>query len=262
MAEVQDLEVDEVGELEAVSEKIKEQQSAAEPETPKQDTEDEVIPEKYRGKSVKDLIEIAEHANKSMGRYANELGEVRKLADELIKSQLVQKPKEQEVQPEVDFFENPQEAVRRAVEANPRVQAAEQYAILARQEMAKQKLAQLHPDFAQVTQSDDFATWVKGSKIRTQLFKQADSFDIDAANELLSTFKELRAVKQSKVSETEKISRDKTMTAAAVDTGGSGESSKKIYRRADLMRLMQRDRPRYEEMQDEIMLAYREGRVK
>ncbi|MDH2692747.1 hypothetical protein, partial [Escherichia coli] len=46
------------------------------------------IPEKYKGKPLKAVFEELEHANKSMGRYANELGELRKLSDELIKSQL------------------------------------------------------------------------------------------------------------------------------------------------------------------------------
>jgi hypothetical protein len=85
------------------------------------------------------------HARKEMGRQANEVGEIRKLADELIKAQL-HKPKEEEKQPEVDFFENPQEAIKRAVESNPKVQAAENYAINAQKEMARQKLHQLHPD--------------------------------------------------------------------------------------------------------------------
>ena len=35
-----------------------------------------------------------------------------------------------------------------------------------------------------------------------------------------------------------------------------------IYRRADLIKLMQTDRARYEAMNDEITLAYREGRVR
>jgi hypothetical protein len=47
-----------------------------------------------------------------------------------------------------------------------------------------------------------------------------------------------------------------------VDTGGSGEATKKIYRRADLIRLKMTDPDRYESLQPEIMRAYTEGRVK
>ena len=50
--------------------------------------------------------------------------------------------------------------------------------------------------------------------------------------------------------------------AATVETGGTNESSRKVYRRVDLMRLMTKDPDRYEAMSDEIMKAYQEGRVK
>jgi hypothetical protein len=52
------------------------------------------------------------------------------------------------------------------------------------------------------------------------------------------------------------------MKAAQVDVGGSGESSKRVYRRADLIRLKMTDPARYESLSDEIMQAYADGRVK
>lgn len=257
MAEVQDEKSDEVGEFETVSEELEKQGAAKQ-----DDATDDVLPEEYRGKSVKDIIQIAESRKGIIGRQGNEIGEVRKLADELIKASLTQKPKEPETQPEVDFFENPQEAIRRAVESNPTLQNAAQYAEMAKKELAKQKLQQLHPDYTQLVNDEAFIDWVKASPIRLQLLKQADAYDVNSAHELFSTFKELRAVKQSKVAEVDDASRKQALKAAAVDTGGSGETTKKIYRRTDLMRLMQRDRDKYEAMQDEIILAYREGRVR
>ena len=251
----------EAGELETVSDAIEEQESAAQTES----VVDEVIPEKYRGKSIKELVDIAEHANKSMGRYANELGEVRRLADALIQSQL--KPQEKEpARPEVDFFENPQEAIRQAVEANPKVQAAENYALQAQREMAKQKLAQLHPDFGSIAQDVKFVEWVNASPIRKRLWHEADSYNVDAANELFSTFKELKAARQgsgkAQVSDEEKASRARAMTAAAVDTGGSGERSKRIHKRETILKILAFDKRKAAAMADEISLAYREGRVK
>jgi hypothetical protein len=260
MAEIQDLD-DEVSEIDAVAEEIQAQSAAS----TEQVTPDDEVPEKHKGKTVKQLVEELEHANKSMGRYSNELGEVRRLADELIKSQL--KPTQQQEQPkEVDFFENPQEAVRRAVESNPRVQQAEQFALNAQRAMAQQKLAQLHPDFGQVVQDAEFAKWVGESRVRVKLFKEAEGYDVDAADELLSTFKQLKGVKQRQtvaaVSETEKAARKQTMQAASVETGGTGESTRKIYRRTDLINLRLRDPMKFEAMQDDIDAAYREGRVK
>lgn len=249
MAEIQDFDDNsEVGELEAVQQQIEEPKQA-EPE----------LPEKYRGKSVADVVKMHQEAEKLVGRTMNEVHEVRKLADELIKSQI--KPKVEEVKP-VDFFENPQEAIRQQIENNPRVLAAETYAKQMQVEQAKQRLNQLHPDVQQIVADEGFRNWVAASKVRQQLFQQADAYDLDAANELLSTYKELRAVKQQKVVEVDNTVRNQKLNAAAVETGGSGESSRKVYRRTDLIRLKMRDPQKYEEMQPEIMAAYAEGRIK
>lgn len=256
MAEVQDVEQDEVGELEAVQQQI-EQTEAAPQATPAEPE----LPEKYRGKSAADIAKMHQEAEKLLARQGAEVGEVRKLADELIRSQLHKTP-EAEKPKEIDFFENPQEAIRQAVETNPRVLAAEQYAIQARQAQAKQILVTKHPDFGQVVSDPEFADWVRSSKIRTQLFQQAEAYDVDAADELLGTYKALKGAKQKQVVEVDTKARDQSLRAAAVETSGSGESSKKVYRRADLIRLKMRDPAKYDTMQDEIDAAYREGRIR
>jgi hypothetical protein len=124
-------------------------------------------------------------------------------------------------------------------------------------------LAQTHPDFQQVTADPEFSNWIKSSNVRLNLFAKADSeYDFDSANELISTFKELRGVKTRQVTSDGESSRKSNLKAAAVDVGGSGESGKRIYRRADLIRLKMNDPDRYEALQPEIMQAYSEGRVK
>lgn len=255
MAEIQDLE-NEASELEVV-----ESQDAAKAVT----TEEDNIPEEFRTLSKADLAGMLKHTRKELGRQNAEVGEIRKLADELIKSQLNSKPETKPVA-EVDFFENPQEAIRQAVETNPRVLAAEQYALNAQKAQTVQALAQKHPDYTQVVQDADFANWIKASKVRVQLFQAAENFNLDAADELLSTYKQLKSINKPKVKEPpsaeEKAARTSSMQAAAVDTGGSGESGKKVYRRTDLIRLKMRDPAKFSDMQDEIDKAYREGRVK
>jgi hypothetical protein len=128
--------------------------------------------------------------------------------------------------------------------------------------VAQAKLVQLHPDFGNIVQDTEFANWVKSSKIRTQLFHQAEAYDVDAADELLSTYKQLKTVKYEAVKQVDNTLRDKTLKTVAVDTGGSGETSKKIYRRADLIQLKLRDPRAYEARQEEIDKAYQEGRIR
>ena len=228
------------------------------------DSADDVeIPEKYRGKNLSDIVRMHQEAEKLIGKQAQEVGEVRKLADELIKQNLGKNQQIVEEAPEVDFFEDPRKAVAATVDKHPDIIAAKQATMEFKKMQVQQKLGQEHPDYIQVAQDPEFAAWVKSSPVRLGLWAKADAeFDYDSANELLSTYKELRNVRQKQVSTSNEKVRQNSQKAAAVDAGGSGESSKKIYRRADLIRLKMNDPARYEALDAEIMQAYAEGRVK
>jgi hypothetical protein len=227
------------------------------------------IPDKLRGKSMDDLIKMYQEAEKLIGRQAQEVGEVRKLADELIKRQIATnkvEPKEA-VEEDTDFFADPVKAVNKAVATHPAIQQAQVAAAqLARMQTAN-RLAQSHPDYTQVIADPEFADWVKESSVRQRLYAAADQqFDFDSANELLTNFKALKRVKQETVNQAAqqlKEQNEKTLKAATVTLdGGTGETSKKIYRRADLIRLQMNDPERYLNLQPEIMQAYAEGRVR
>lgn len=219
------------------------------------------LPDKYRDKSLEEVIRMHQEAEKLIGKQAQEVGEVRKLADELIKQNLSSKQEAKQEEPEVDFFENPQKAVQKTIESHPDVLAARQASMELKRLQIQQKLAKEHPDYVDIVGDTGFQEWVKGSSVRLGLYAKADAeFDFDSANELLSTYKQLRGVKAKQAEASSE--RAKTMKAAQVDVGGSGESSKRVYRRADLIRLKMTDPARYESLSDEIMQAYAEGRVR
>lgn len=247
------------GEPEGEEQQEQVKQEAA-PEPPKEPE----IPSKYKGKSLDDIIAMHQEAEKLIGRQAQEVGEVRRLADELIKQQLANKqqlPPQEEI--EEDFFENPQKAVKKAVETHPDVLAAKQAAQQFKRMQAQAALVQAHPDFNNVVQDADFVNWVKSSPYRLNMFALANSqYDFAAANELLSTYKQIRGTKTQETVSTGKETLKKDLKSAAVDVSGTGESSKKVYRRADLIRLKMTDPARYEALQPEIMAAYAENRVK
>ncbi|CAB5223092.1 hypothetical protein UFOVP376_49 [uncultured Caudovirales phage] len=222
------------------------------------------LPEKYRAKSLEEVVRMHQEAERLIGKQAQEVGEVRKLADELIKQNLNGKSQPiKEEEPEVDFFENPQKAVQGQIDRHPDVLAARQAGLDFKRMQIQQKLTQDHPDYSQVVNDSEFINWVKSSPIRSGLYAKADAeFDYDSANELLSTFKQLRGVKAKQSDQASDAIRTKSMKAAQVDVGGSGESSKRVYRRADLIRLKMTDPQRYETLSDEIMQAYSDGRVR
>jgi hypothetical protein len=230
--------------------------------------EEPTIPEKYKGKSLDDIIRMHQEAEKLIGRQAQEVGEVRKLADELIKRQIT--PQDQPakaIEDDTDFFADPVKAVNKAVESHPAVVQAQQAATQMARMQTANRLAQSHPDYTQVITDPEFASWVNESPVRQRLYVAADKqFDFDSANELLSNFKALKKAKQDTVQQAAQQlqeQRNQTLKAATVAVdGATGETSKKIYRRADLIRLQMTDPERYMALQDDIMSAYSDGRVR
>ena len=234
----------------------------------------EELPEKYRGKSAIEIARMHQEAEKLIGRQANEVHEVRSLADQLLKQQLESNKKVQQ-QPieeslEEDFFADPKQAVNRQVEKHPAVIEARQAALEMKKMKTAQQLSAKHPDFVTIAQDSGFQDWVKSSAIRLNLFARADAeYDFEAADELLSTYKEIKQIKAQQVvqqtaqsNEVEANAQKTAMKAATVDVGGAGESSRKVYRRADLIKLRMTGPDRYDQMSEEIMAAYAEGRVK
>lgn len=228
------------------------------------------VPEKYKGKSLDQIVKMHQEAEKLIGRQAQEVGESRKLLDEYIKQQLnTTKNDVQPVQQEIDWFEDPAKAVNQAVENNPVLKQLKEQQAEQQKHVALQTIEKSHPDFMGIAQSEDFAQWVQGSKIRMQLFAQANNYDVDAAMELLGNYKSIKGIQEQKsqkaddtLKKADSEARTKTLKAAGVQQGGSGEMSKPVYRRTDLIRLRMQDPERYNNMQDDIMLAYSEGRVK
>ena len=230
----------------------------------------EELPEKYKGKSALEIAKMHQEAEKLIGRQANEVHEVRSLADQLLKQQLDSNkaqaaPIEESL--EEDFFVDPKQAVNRQVEKHPAVIEARQAALEMRKMKTAQQLSTKHPDFATIAQDSGFQDWVKSSKIRLNMFAKADAeYDFESADELLSTYKELKQIKQQtqnvQTAKVENKAQEQAMKAATVDVGGSGETSRKVYRRADLIKLRMTDPDRYMALQDEILSAYAQGRVK
>jgi hypothetical protein len=227
------------------------------------------IPEKYKGKSLDEIVKMHQEAEKLIGRQAQEVGEVRKLADELIKQQL--NTNKQDTQPraednEIDYFADPDKAVNHAVENNPVVRQLKEQAEMQTRQQAAAQLQAKFPNFQDIVASEDFANWIKTSKVRLDLFAKANNYDFDSAEELLDTYTQLRGVKAQQADDTlkkgEEVKRNQTLRAATVQKGGTGEVGKPIYRRVDLIRLRMQDPERYNAMQDDIMAAYNEGRVK
>jgi hypothetical protein len=236
------------------------------PQEPTPEPED-TIPEKYQGKSTAEIVRMHQEAEKLLGKQSGEVGELRSVVDSYIQTQLDETPVQpttSEPDEDIDFFSDPDKAVERAILNHPSIKKAEETTLNNQRTTAMSQLQSRHPDMEQIVQDGKFVEWIKASKIRTQLFAQADrQYDYEAADELFTNWKE----RQGAVAQTvaaEKDTRKAAVKAASTgSTKGNGEQrAKKVYRRSDIIKLMKTDPDRYMALSDEITLAYAEKRVR
>ncbi len=261
---------------------------------------DDDLPEDLRGKTPKELAKMYREAQSLIGRQGSELGEFRRKADLLIQASLAnlakrdaapaseKKPDAPAEDDETEFFAKPKAAVSREIENHPIIKEIREALGKAEADKAAQaaisateKFNTAHPDAGQIMQDPEFRKWVGASRVRSSLLKRAhERFDFDAGDEIFGTWKALKGVKPAPAGGGEdtsaaaktlaaaaKAKREAALRDAATPTGGGAGGSKaggskKIYRRADVLRLMEEDNARYEALAPEIELAYREGRVR
>lgn len=239
-----------------------------EPEVVEDEPEEEDLPDKYRGKDVKDIIAMHQNAEKLLGKQSSEVGELRKVVDDFIQTQTVTQQQQAPAQTaddfdDLDFFENPKAAISKMLENHPSVKQSQQMAAQLAQQNIVAKLKTNHPDYTQIVADQGFIDWVGNSKVRTSLLRKADAYDYDSADELFSLWKERQSLVNDTVRTEAKARKQSVKTASTGNVSSSGEPSrKKIYRRADIVELMTKDPQRYQALASEIRQAYSEGRVK
>jgi len=235
------------------------------------------LPDKFRNKSMSEVVEMYQNLEKEFGRKGNEVGELRKLTDELLQLEIQQKKQNQErvssQEEDIsddDWFTSPKEATDKYLQKSGLAKEVEQLKekLTSRdREEAHKAFVEKHPDYKDLAQNEDFQTFVKDSKYRLDLAQKADQYDYEAANELFDMYKAIRGNKgaQSEADEgADKSQQQQQARKKATLEGSSNRSkgTKKVYRRADLIKMKMNDPERYMAMQDEIMQAYADGRVK
>jgi hypothetical protein len=236
------------------------------------------IPEKYKGKSAAEIAKMHSELEHRLGAQGSELGELRRTLDLAIQASLVGKQATQtpeapttETSDDSEYFTNPRKAVEKAVEQHPLVKELREKSAQTQQERNKAMFLQKHPDAAEIAKDPEFHEYIKASKVRQALFVAADKgYDVDAADELFSTFKAIKGVKAptpapAPADKGDPI-REAELRAAGVPSGNSApmeaQGSKPIYKRRQLIELRMTNPAKYDAMSDEITLAYAEGRVR
>lgn len=181
---------------------------------------------------------------KKLGDQGNEIGQLRKVADQVLQTQVEQQ--------EAEWDYDPQEKEIRSLKSEVnQIKEAE----------AVRRLEADFPGFRELPNNQEFQDWVQESPVRSDLYRRADGMDLAAAREMLALWNEREKMRQELQIEGNSHRRQ-ALKDATMEKGSAGGGRKQYYSRTELIDMRLNNPAKYESMRDDIMQAYREGRVR
>jgi len=231
------------------------------PESAKAEAPESNVPDKYKGKSLEDIIAMHQNAEREIGRQANEVGTYRELvaslteakrADDL--SQADTTDKSVEVTSD-QLFDDPTKAIRSVVESVVNDALAPVRASQSKNELAGevQRLISEHPDAEQIGAMPEFQQFVERSEYRmNDAQRWVEKQDVEAARRLLVDFKDYQAIGKGRQRDAERVEdTDPAIERArkvATESGrsSSGASGKKTLSKREVARVFMQNRELYD----------------
>lgn len=229
------------------------------------------IPDKLRGKDEKEIARSYVELERKYGSMANELGHLRNIVEQVAfgkRQRDLGLEEEEDSITSDDLLRNPAEAVEKLARKSTKT-LEEKIAALEAQRL-EEEFRRKHGNYEETVNDPEFLGWINKSPYRQRLAQRAaETGDYEAADELLSTWEEIQSMTKAEREEEEqkdKARRDDLIRQGRLERGGAAGSvtSKRIYKEADIHDLRLRNPDLYysPQMQQEIMAAYRENRVR
>lgn len=237
------------------------------------------LPVEYQDKTPEELVAILQAKESMIGRQSQEIGHLRDLSDQLLKSQASMaatvtrsSPQEAEVQVSSDeILEKPVEAIRKVVAPliNSAVGEIKQTLAGVAGSTAQAEFARKHPTYQQDMVNPEFQKFVQASPYRLKLATNArQNADFDAAEELWSAWEEhSKASADAGDDDDLQEQQDNLRNAVTVRAGNGGADAgqaKPIYSAAKLQQMRNTNPDEYYSpaFQKKILQAFRERRVR
>lgn len=235
--------------------------------------QDDGIPARFKGKSPEEIAKAYAELEKLNSRQAQDLGAMRKTVDELLtlQSRESESPAAKEPPKPVtvdDLYENTDETIRRVAreESTGRVEELEKQLQQMKRESLLNQFSKDHPGWQDTVKSEEFAEWVKESPYRLRLVKDADSYDLEAADTLLSMYNDVKG--RAKEAEKKQERKSAIKQASLESSGPTSPDLVETFSRLDLMekriaarRGDQKADRWLKTRADAIAAAYAEGRL-
>jgi hypothetical protein len=232
------------------------------------------IPQRFEGKSTEEVAQSYTELEKLNSRQAQDLGDMRKQVDSLVRESLeaktAAKAQEEEYTPVSvdDLYDDPESAIEKVIERKlrPQLEATQQELQGRRADEQLDKMDAEFEGWREQAETEEFHNWVEASPYRQRMAGAVrEAGDLDAANDLMAQYYELQGKQASNARE----DKAKKVGDATLTSGGASYSEPtETMSRKELMnvriRARQGDRKAdawLKENQTSIQLAYSEGRI-
>lgn len=230
------------------------------------------LPEKFKGKSAEDIAQSYISLEQDYGRRGNELGDLRKVNDQLLGLQLdngkasdTSDPDKQPLTSD-ELLSDPGSAIDRVLNSNKRLDDIERTLNAQTVATKKAQFDTKHPNGIQQMNSPEFQSWLQKSSVRQNLYSYANNnYDYEVGGELLDMFNEIQGKAAADTADAETAAKNKNkadMDAMSMEKGGTGERKAPVFYREDIIDLRLNNEAEYNRLYPEIFKAYQEGRVK
>lgn len=254
-------------------EDVKDSNQQAPSETPEDD-----LPEKFKGKSLKDVVGMYTNLEGLSSRQANELGEYRKRVDQILglrDTDNTRKPERKSITA-TDLLQTPDKVIAEAIDSSEATTLARQAVTTVQEiknDIAQQSFYTKFPKWSDDVQDPAFLQFVQTNPLRASLGQQAGK-DFRAAEALWGLWDEHKALVSKQVQDDKSDKRKEALRGVRTVTNGStadGQGNKPTFSRAKLLDLQMRaeggdpravskwNDPEFQRARHE---AYAEGRVK
>jgi hypothetical protein len=238
-------------------------------------TKSETKPSKYEGKSVDDLIQMHQNAEKLISRQGAEVAQVRRMADEILQlkkpttevKQIAHQPVTVET-----LLNDPEKALTSAVNSSElavRATRAEARVDSLERKLSEQDFVTKHSSFADDVSNPEFITWTQKNEVRRTLGAAAAANNFEAAKNLWDMWEEHKELVGAKTTDTK--AKAKVPTGVRQSSTELTSTGKPNLSRSKLMELRAKveqgdpaavARWKDPEFQRRMITAYAEDRVK
>lgn len=253
---------------------LKQAQDALDAELADVKTTSGEIPEKYRGKSLEDVIAMSEALERKASRLGNEVGQLRKLRETVELTPQTRKIEKKEVNVD-SLLENPEQAVETVIGQSDKIRELEDKVERLGAGSAKREFEKAYPNYEQDLASEEFVEWYEKNSARRALAAAADQYDYAAAGALWELWEERKELvgeaNKQKLAQQKAVKEQKLRDGTLESGTGNSTETKKIFSRREIRdlktRAIQGDRKAESivndpEWQNQVNQAYIDKRVR